>query len=64
MTKSTYMPTSEVAIELKVKPNTVRIWAGNGKQKKIGFPKPKFKSTELQFSREEIRGWANGLRFY
>ncbi|AOM39930.1 helix-turn-helix domain-containing protein [Xenorhabdus hominickii] len=63
MEESEYITTSELAKKLRVKPNTIRTWCGNGKQKKDGFPKPRFKGRELHFARQDVENWENGKQF-
>lgn len=55
--ESPYVKTNELAIRYGVKPHTIRLWAGNGKQKREGFPKPRFKSNQLNFLWKDILNW-------
>ncbi|ENM6470093.1 MULTISPECIES: DNA-binding protein [Morganella] len=61
---SDYWSTAEVAAFLKVTDKTIIRWAGSGKQKKDGFPKPKYTTKQHQFDPEEIIAWRSGKRFY
>lgn len=61
--ESPWFKTSDLAERYGVKPHTIRVWAGNGKQRREGFPKPKFKSKELIFLKQDIFDWENGKRF-
>ncbi|MCW2255008.1 putative DNA-binding transcriptional regulator AlpA [Providencia alcalifaciens] len=61
--ESSYIKTTELAQRLGLKPHTIKVWAGNGKQKRDGFPKPKFRSDELNWLRQEIVDWENGKQF-
>ncbi|MFS1538443.1 MAG: hypothetical protein ACL7BU_06980 [Candidatus Phlomobacter fragariae] len=63
MNESPFVKTSELAKRYKVKTHTIRLWAGNGKQRWEGFTCPKFKSNELNFAWLDILDWENGKRF-
>jgi hypothetical protein len=63
MSEYPYFKTKELADRYKVTPHTIRLWCGNGKQRREGFPKPKFKSDQLNFLRQDIFDWENGKRF-
>ncbi|PHM52023.1 hypothetical protein Xhom_03778 [Xenorhabdus hominickii] len=63
MNQSPYIKTDELAGRYGVKPHTIRLWCGNGKQKREGFPKPRFKSDQLNFLRQDIFDWENGKQF-
>lgn len=58
-----YIRTSELAERYTLKPHTIKLWAGNGKQKREGFPKPKFKSDQLCWLRQDIIDWESGKQF-
>ncbi|CBJ81586.1 hypothetical protein XBJ2_1300032 [Xenorhabdus bovienii str. Jollieti] len=38
--ESPYIKTQELAARCSVKPHTIRLWCGNGKQRRESFPKP------------------------
>ncbi|OBU13353.1 hypothetical protein AYY18_00980 [Morganella psychrotolerans] len=61
--ESPWFKTSELASRYEVKPHTIRLWAGNGKQRREGFPRPRYKSKELVFMRQDILDWENGKQF-
>ncbi|PHM68860.1 hypothetical protein Xkoz_03628 [Xenorhabdus kozodoii] len=63
MTEYPYFKTNELAARYGVKPHTIRLWCGNGKQRRTGFPKPKFKSDQLNFLRQDILDWEDGKQF-
>ncbi|MDX7991384.1 hypothetical protein FE393_08570 [Xenorhabdus sp. psl] len=63
MAESPYIKTQELAGRYGVKPHTIRLWCGNGKQRREGFPKPKFLSDQLNFLRQDIFDWEAGKRF-
>lgn len=63
MAEHPYFKTSELATRYGVKPHTIRLWCGNGKQKREGFPKPRFKSDQLNFLRQDIFDWKTGNNF-
>ncbi|EQB98791.1 hypothetical protein B738_22350 [Photorhabdus temperata subsp. temperata M1021] len=63
MNQSPYVKTKELAERYGVKPHTIRLWVSNGKQKREGFPKPKFKSDQLNFLWQDILDWENGKQF-
>ncbi|HGJ5876571.1 MAG TPA: hypothetical protein ACHBX0_09505 [Arsenophonus sp.] len=63
MNESPYDKTSELAKKYKVTSHTIRQWAGNRKQRREGFPHPKFKSDELNFAWQDILDWENGKQF-
>ncbi len=63
MSQSPYFKTKELADRYGVKPHTIRLWCSNGKQKREGFPKPKFKSDQLNFLRQDIFDWEGGKQF-
>ncbi|HCM64744.1 MAG TPA: hypothetical protein DIT05_19720 [Morganella sp. (in: Bacteria)] len=61
--ESPWLKTSELASRYEVKPHTIRLWAGNGKQRREGFPRPRYKSKELVFMKQDILDWENGKQF-
>ena len=61
--ESPWFKTSDLASRYEVKPHTIRLWAGNGKQRREGFPRPRYKSTELVFMKQDILDWENGKQF-
>lgn len=61
--ESPWFKTSDLAERYEVKPHTIRVWAGNGKQRREGFPKPRYKSRELRFLKQDIFDWENGKQF-
>ncbi|WP_063655411.1 hypothetical protein [Candidatus Arsenophonus triatominarum] len=63
MNESPFVKTSELAKRYKVTMHTIRLWAGTGKQRREGFPRPKFRSDELNFDWQDIMDWENGKRF-
>ncbi|HGJ5865145.1 hypothetical protein [Arsenophonus nasoniae] len=63
MNESPFVKTSELAKRYKVTIHTIRQWAGNGKQRRDGFPRPRFRSNELNFARQDILDWEMGKRF-
>ncbi|TDB62970.1 helix-turn-helix domain-containing protein [Photorhabdus khanii] len=63
MEESEYITTRELAKKLRVTPHTIRTWCGDGKQKKEGFPKPRFRGRENNFSKKDIEDWENGKQF-
>ncbi len=63
MNESPFVKTSELAKRYKVSTQTIRLWAGNGYQRREGFPRPRFRSDELNFARQDILDWEMGKRF-
>ncbi|MFS1538202.1 MAG: hypothetical protein ACL7BU_05315 [Candidatus Phlomobacter fragariae] len=58
--KSPFVKKSELAKRYEAKTHTIRQWAGNGKQRREGFPLPKFKSDEINLAWRDILDWKNG----
>ncbi|QBY42130.1 hypothetical protein QE197_02405 [Arsenophonus nasoniae] len=63
MNESPFVKTSELAKRYGVSTHTIRLWAGNGYQRREGFPRPRFRSDELNFARQDIMDWEMGKRF-
>ncbi|PHM45612.1 hypothetical protein Xmir_04246 [Xenorhabdus miraniensis] len=63
MSESPYIKTKELAGRYGVTPHTIRLWCGNGKQKRQGFPKPRFLSDQLNFLWQDILDWEAGKQF-
>lgn len=58
-----YIKTNELASRYGLTPHAIRLWAGNGKQKREGFPKPKFRADQLSWLMQDIIDWENGKQF-
>ncbi|WP_318826003.1 hypothetical protein [Providencia sp. PROV252] len=58
-----YIKTDELAERYGLTPHAIRLWAGNGKQKREGFPKPRFRADQLSWLMQDIIDWENGRQF-
>lgn len=58
-----YIKTNELASRYGITPHAIRLWAGNGKQKREGFPKPRFRADQLSWLMQDIIDWENGRQF-
>lgn len=61
--ENVYIKTNELASRYGVSPHAIRLWAGNGKQKREGFPKPRFRADQLSWLMQDIVDWENGKQF-
>ncbi|MBN7855733.1 hypothetical protein J0A78_05335 [Providencia rettgeri] len=61
--ENVYIKTNELASRYGISPHAVRLWAGNGKQKREGFPKPRFRAGQLSWLMQDIIDWENGRQF-
>ncbi|EQC1408795.1 MULTISPECIES: hypothetical protein [Providencia] len=58
-----YIKTDELASRYGLTPHSIRLWAGNGKQRREGFPKPRFRAGQLSWLMQDIIDWENGRQF-
>lgn len=63
MNEFPFVKTSELAKRYRVSTHTIRLLGGNEYQRREGFPRPWFRSDELNFARKDILDWEMGKRF-